>query len=58
MSHAMTPSHSAVRDQTDAWLLDEEAWDPPCRLTRAELFAHAGAGRRRSALFDDPEDNR
>lgn len=57
MSHAMTPSHSAVRDQTDAWLLDEEAWDPPCRLTRAELFAHAGAGRRRSALFDDPEDN-
>lgn len=58
MSRAMTPSHSAARDQADAWLLDEEAWDTPRRLTRAELFAHAGTGRRRSVLFDDPEDDR
>lgn len=55
MSRAMTPSH----ERAESWLLDEEAWDSPRRLTEADLHAHAGADRRRvAAVLDDPEDDR
>lgn len=55
MSGAMTRSH----DRADPWLLDEEAWDSPGRLTDADLFAHASPGwRRGGGALDDPEDDR
>lgn len=55
MSGAMTRSH----DRADPWLLDEEAWDSPGRLTDADLFAHASPGwRRGEGALDDPEDDR
>ena len=55
MSRAMTISE----DRTDPWLLDEEAWASPGRLTEADLFAHASPGwRRGEAPLDDPEDDR
>ena len=55
MTRARSPSH----DRADPWLLDEEVWDNPRRLTDADLFAHAGPGwRRGDAALDDPEDDR
>lgn len=55
MSRAMTLSD----DRPDPWLLDEEVWDSPGRLTRTDLLAHAGAGwRRGTSALDDPEDER
>ena len=55
MTHAMTVSE----DRTDLWLLDEEVWASPDRLTEADLFAHASPGwRRGDAPLDDPEDDR
>ncbi|GLS02479.1 hypothetical protein GCM10007859_25030 [Brevundimonas denitrificans] len=55
MSRAMTRS----LDRADSWLLDEEVWDSPGRLTDADLFAHASPGwRRGDAPLDDPEDDR
>lgn len=46
-------------ERPDPWLLDEEAWECPGRLTDADLFAQAGtrrgSGERAS---DDPEDDR
>lgn len=55
MSRAMTPRD----ERADHRLLDEETWDSPGRLTDADLYAHAGAARRRGgAALDDPEDDR
>ena len=55
MSRATTPSH----DRADPSWLDEEMWDSPDRLTDADLFAYAGAARRRGGgPLDDPEDGR
>jgi len=46
-------------DRIEPWLLDEETWDSPGRLTDADLFAHASPGwRRGAAALDDPEDDR
>lgn len=55
MTRAMTRTH----DHAEPWLLDEEVWDSPDRLTDADLFAHAGPGwRRGETILDNPEDNR
>lgn len=55
MSRAMTSSH----DRVDAWLLEDDAWDSPGRLTDTDLFTHAGPGwRRGEGVVDDPEDDR
>jgi hypothetical protein len=55
MSRAM----SMAQDRPDPWLLDEETWDCPGRLTDADLFAQAGTWRRRGdAPLDDREDGR
>ncbi|MFN3670142.1 MAG: hypothetical protein ACK4VY_12600 [Brevundimonas sp.] len=40
----------------DPWILDEETWDAPDRLTDADLFAQAGEWRRGPGAPDDPED--
>lgn len=46
-------------DRVDPWLLEQEVWDSPGRLTDADLFAHAGPGwRRGDTALDDPEDDR
>ena len=55
MRDAMTLSP----DSADFWLLDEDAWDNPGRLTDADIHAHAGPGWRRGEVaLDDPEDER
>ncbi|MBU2397679.1 MAG: hypothetical protein KKB87_09580, partial [Alphaproteobacteria bacterium] len=55
MSRAMILSH----DRTEPWLLDEETWDSPDRLSEADLYAQAGAGRPGGAsALEDPEDDR
>ncbi len=55
MSRAM----SLADDRADPWVLDEEVWDCPRRLTDADLFAHASPGwRRGDGALDDPEDDR
>ena len=41
------------------WLLDEETWENPGRLTAADLYAQAGADRRGVPNpLDEPEDDR
>ena len=55
MSRAM----NLAEERSDPWLLDEEAWACPDRLTDADLFAEAGTRRRHGErLLDDPEDDR
>ncbi|MDP3081814.1 MAG: hypothetical protein Q8M90_13400, partial [Brevundimonas sp.] len=55
----MNRAMSLSEDRADPWLLDEEAWASPGRLTEADLFAHASPGwRRGDAPLDDPEDDR
>lgn len=54
----MSPAMSHYDDRADPWLLDDEVWDSPGRLTDADLFAHASPGwRRGDAPLDDPEDD-
>lgn len=46
-------------DNVDVWLLDEDVWDNPGRLTGADVQAQAGPGWRRGEVaLDDPEDER
>lgn len=46
-------------DRIERWLLDEESWQSPDRLSESDLFAHASPGWRRGhAAMDDPEDER
>lgn len=55
MSRAM----NSAEGRPDPWLLDEEAWACPGRLTETELFAEAGTRRRQGErMLDDPEDDR
>lgn len=53
MSRAMNP----FDEPAVPWLLDDETWDCPRRLTDFEAFAEAGPGWRRSDdRIHDPED--
>lgn len=54
----MSPSMTRSKPLFDPWLLDEETWDAPDRLTDADLFAQAGEWRRGAVALDDPEDDR
>lgn len=55
MSRAMTGN----ADRTEPWLLDQEVWESPGRLTETDLFAHSSSGwRRGEGALDDPEDDR
>lgn len=55
MSRAMILS----QEPTEPWLLDKETWDSPGRLSKADLYAQAGAGRPGGAsALEDPEDDR
>lgn len=54
---------SRAMNQTDEppvpWLLDDDAWGCPDRLTDLEVFAQTGPGWRRSdGRIHDPEDVR
>ena len=46
-------------ERSEPWLPDEDIWDNPARLSAADLYMHAGTGRRGGgAVIEDPEDGR
>jgi len=55
----MSAAMPQADDRTPPWLPDEETWESPGRLTAAELYVHAGAGRAYGCgAVEDPEDER